>query len=562
MPLEHVKAIVDNFINDTHSDLLVIRGDWGTGKTYFWRKCIEDNIRRGSVGRGYYSYVSLFGIDSLAELKNAILASRVDARGLRSASSWKDFMTTCKNLFQRAESIPKIQEYIGSFSSEVFYYFLDDTLVCFDDIERRGNGLDLKDVFGIASDLKEQRGCKVLFILNDEALGEDSLNTFKLHGEKIIDRNIRFAIPTEEAFDYIFQSSFVHYEVIRQCCSILHIRNIRILERIKRLIEDLIPLVLGLEKSVSENAIRSLVLYIWCYYDRSEGVPPLSYVLEASFAKRLIRAEYKKEEITPDEKIWDGILNSYNYATTDDVDRCLADYVSTGFVNSPQLKQELIKKNDIAKMHQSSAAFSQVWHTYYRTTFDNNEDSFISALIDGFRSNMQALSLSDLHETAVTLREFGQDEYANTLIDEYIDTWRRNNGAEKIRKFQHHPYLREFKDEYFRKRLNETLGETLIDTRPLRDVLNLIAFKDSYDYGDIRHMNSFSEEDYYRLFKSADLDDLYLSVRTCLDFLGINDPQGVYTSIGMKAKAALIRIASESRINKMRVTKLYQLDIE
>ncbi|MCU1264783.1 MAG: hypothetical protein JWM21_1101 [Acidobacteria bacterium] len=31
MSLEQIRTVIENFVNDTHNDLLVITGDWGVG---------------------------------------------------------------------------------------------------------------------------------------------------------------------------------------------------------------------------------------------------------------------------------------------------------------------------------------------------------------------------------------------------------------------------------------------------------------------------------------------------------------------------------------------------
>src|SRR2546423_192899 len=79
MSLEQIQSIAKNFISDTHNELLVIKGKWGVGKTFFWHKLIEECRGERLVGTTYYSYVSLFGVNSLEELKNAILVSRVES---------------------------------------------------------------------------------------------------------------------------------------------------------------------------------------------------------------------------------------------------------------------------------------------------------------------------------------------------------------------------------------------------------------------------------------------------------------------------------------------------
>lgn len=62
-----------------------------------------------------------------------------------------------------------------------------DQLVCFDDLERRGDGLRPKDVLGLISFLREQRNCKVVLILNDEAMDDAARAEFETHLEKVVD---------------------------------------------------------------------------------------------------------------------------------------------------------------------------------------------------------------------------------------------------------------------------------------------------------------------------------------------------------------------------------------
>jgi tRNA A37 threonylcarbamoyladenosine biosynthesis protein TsaE len=59
MSLAQIRPVVERFISDDRNDLLVIKGGWGVGKTYFWQDVIRGARAEGSVGRAHYSYVSL-----------------------------------------------------------------------------------------------------------------------------------------------------------------------------------------------------------------------------------------------------------------------------------------------------------------------------------------------------------------------------------------------------------------------------------------------------------------------------------------------------------------------
>lgn len=560
MSLEQIKTVVEDFISDTKNELVVIKGRWGTGKTFFWQKLIEDSEANKRIGRYYYSYVSLFGINSLEELKNVIIASRGETNSSKLESRFKRLKTNLRQLTRRLERIPKLREYTGGMTSEFLFYLLDNTLICFDDIERRGNDLRLKEVFGLASLLKEQRSCKVLLIMNDEPLKGDELEDFKLHGEKIIDREIRFTISAEEAFDYIFQPSCHHHSFIKDCCLTLHIKNIRVLQRTKRFIKDITPYLKGREEKVAEDVLRSLILFVWSYYDKASDAPPLEYILDYSPAKTYIRRQYKKEEETPELKKWDEVLSSYNYFhTMDDVDKCLAEFVETGYVNKPNLKDALDKKNKHVRAQIGDAAYSKVWGIYHNS-FDNNEEKFVNELVKSFRSNIKFLAFSDLQAAVTVLREFDLNPLADTLIDEYFSQRNSEKDIEAIKKSKHTIFVKDLKDEYLLNRLRDIWTSKKTDARSLADVLK-ITFKEYPNFEDIRHMDSFSADEYYNFFKTENSDELYHYVRKCLDFGELKDEEGVYKSISEKAKSALIKIASESRINRLRVSTLYKIDL-
>ncbi|MEJ1720226.1 NTPase, partial [Escherichia coli] len=52
-------------------------------------------------------------------------------------------------------------------------------IVVIDDLERRGKNLDVKDVLGLVSLLKEQKDCKVVLLLNNGTASMEDYSTYK-----------------------------------------------------------------------------------------------------------------------------------------------------------------------------------------------------------------------------------------------------------------------------------------------------------------------------------------------------------------------------------------------
>ncbi len=559
MSLSQIRPVDDKFISDNHNDLLVIKGGWGVGKTYFWQDIIRRASAAKSIGRTYYSYVSLFGINSLEDLKNSILAARVGSKSANTEDGIKAVLAGAKQLLKGAENAPFLREWTGGMASTALFLLLaKDTLVCFDDIERRGDGLATKDLLGLASLLKEQRNCKIVFILNDGSMPEDEQNNFRRHGEKIIDVEVEFSPLPEEAFDYAFTKVHPYYEFIRSGCLDLRIKNIRILQRINRFAEVLLPHLKGSETTVVEEALRSLILYLWCYYDKDNGTPPLSYVRSFNYIERFIREQYQeKNEESAEEKRWGDLLRLYGYSNTDEVDQHIAALVEKGYLEEAAFSLELEKKNATSRAQQAEHSYTKAWDLF-NNSFDNNEQEFVAEMAVSFRLNIMHLSVANLHNTVQVLRDLGQDDPANALIDEYFDQHADDSTLMKMRRSA---FLDELKDPYLNERLRAA-WQPAEDKRTLAEVVKDLTGRNGWSPEDIELLINSDIDDYYRFFMSENSDNLYHYVRTCLRFGENENTNELLKAIAGKAKEALKKIASESRINRVRISGMFKIDVD
>lgn len=144
---------------------IALTGEWGIGKTHFWKDFYEKNHK--DLGVSKYSYVSLFGIDSIDALKFEIALST------HATTQKKDYATGLKSLFKKgldAIDLPKIEGTGVTLSlgkgliSSAITSLIGDTLICIDDIERLSKNLDIKDVMGLVNHLSLEKNCKVVVI--------------------------------------------------------------------------------------------------------------------------------------------------------------------------------------------------------------------------------------------------------------------------------------------------------------------------------------------------------------------------------------------------------------
>lgn len=66
-----------------------------------------------------------------------------------------------------------------------------DAIICFDDFERMSNKLDIKDVMGLANQLKLERNCQVILILDESKTENENKKKYVEYKEKLIDEEIK-----------------------------------------------------------------------------------------------------------------------------------------------------------------------------------------------------------------------------------------------------------------------------------------------------------------------------------------------------------------------------------
>lgn len=557
MSLSQVRTSIQKFVESSRNEFLLIKGGWGVGKTHFWQSLIKEFSENMKIGKPKYSYASLFGVDSLETLKNSIVVSQIDSNVVsKDVNTSFNFMWwKAKPIIKEIEKIPKIKGYTGGLVSEWAFLTVKDSLICFDDFERRSNKLEIKEILGLASFLKEQRNCKIVFISNEGTLSEKDTKEFKSHSEKLVDVEIQFAPTPEEAINYIFEDSNPNYELIKTSCLKLRIKNIRIIQRIKRFIVEINPYLDGIEEPLKNSVINSLILYVWIYYDKDNAVPDFSYVENYKFNHLSTQISGKK--ISEDEKKWNDLLEFYGYQYTDEIDKQLIAFVKLGYLDEEKLIKFLNARNEEIISHEGRQEFSKAWDLY-RNSFENNEEEFLNLLVSSFRTNTIYLNCKDLDSVVEVLRIFGKDKLANELIDEYSEKPTFEQEANAVKNGLE---IYEIKDKYLFDKVKK-IWNTPKKNLNFLELIKKVTIERSFDSSDIESLSAYDEDAFYELLKSENSPELPIYVRTCLKLNEIAGDTDSTKEISLKIKKTLKKIASESSINKLRVTSYYGLTLD
>ena len=186
---EHIEMNLKKYIELENPEYaIMLGGRWGSGKTYFIDKFIEDN-KTDSVK---FIKISLFGIKQLNEINQKILFKVF----IKKESNLIDSLMTIG--MKVTDSISKkINLSINDIPIEQIIQKLDKKFIfIFDDFER----IDIKisELLGYINYLIEEANCKVIILANeDEIIDKTRYSDFK---EKVIGKTFEI----QQSFEAIF----------------------------------------------------------------------------------------------------------------------------------------------------------------------------------------------------------------------------------------------------------------------------------------------------------------------------------------------------------------------
>ena len=169
--------------NENKGIAIAITGSWGVGKTFFWNE-----FRESYKLKNKYVYVSLFGLESLSDLKTHIYSNIENNHSALEIPRWiRGLPSILKDT--------RISQFGISASAKVFdslmFNQVKDAVICFDDFERMSNKLDIKDVMGLANQLKLEKNCQIILILDEDKAEGENKKKYAEYKEKLIDEEIK-----------------------------------------------------------------------------------------------------------------------------------------------------------------------------------------------------------------------------------------------------------------------------------------------------------------------------------------------------------------------------------
>lgn len=551
MSLKVIREQILNFVSHSAPSVMVIKGDWGIGKTFGWESILLEAQRESMISAKKYTYVSLFGISTLDKLKYSIFENSVSKEFIGNEPNLESLRSNTFGLLEvlgrgswsKLKEMPFVKS--AAPAVEAFSFMsVSDYLICIDDLERKGGNLDLKDVLGLVSLLKEKKKCKIVLMLNDKTQDTKDYEQYK---EKIVDIELEFSPTPMESALVAFDNKRIYHAELSEITVSLGIKNIRVLKRIDKSIDMVFHYFENTEVEIKSQLLRVTALFCWAYYCSvyDKDIPSLDFI-ESIDSIYLLDSKMLDDE----RKQWKNVLLSHNFNKLDDLNKMLAKLVRRGYIDRKEFETVVSTANDKCIIDKNINSYKIAWDDFYYS-FVDEQSLIVKRLYEAFLANIKQVSPADLDNLVSVFLNFNEKSKASDLVDAFIFEYKDRSYLCDPDNFH---MMKEVDDGTLMSKF-EVVYVPSAPVGTIKEVLERISGKNGVGSNDLEILSIATDDEYYQYFKSLKGQDFISHISTCLKFGGYNSPDEKRNLIASKAKIALKRIGGESKLNEIRVAK-------
>lgn len=210
---DNLAEIIEQYLKIETNYAVIVNGNYGIGKTYFFKNELFPKIREISLPQNNEKkftpiHISLFGIKTIEDIQTQIFVGIypiLKNRGIKLAAGiWKSLIRG----IAQVNGLGDINDYLNDLDlAPKDWINYDELVLCFDDIDRKSESLNITETLGFINTLVENHGAKILIIANEEVLRNDEKYTTKLR-EKVIGISIEFVPKNEQVFELIIRERY------------------------------------------------------------------------------------------------------------------------------------------------------------------------------------------------------------------------------------------------------------------------------------------------------------------------------------------------------------------
>lgn len=567
MSIAQVEKALTDFAVHNKATAIVLKGEWGTGKTYIWDKVIKEH--KENFCRSNYSYVSLFGLNSLADLKRSIFENSMPCAKAGQSTSVGSITQNLKKLdtsdiisgmrkalsFGKEAKIPYVGS-VGGVIDSLQFALIKNTIICIDDFERRGNALSARDVLGLISNLNEKKECSIILILNEGSLQKD--DEFFTFFEKVFDFEIKYAPTIDEAVSVVFDLTNSYEIKIIENIKKLKISNIRLLRKVKYFAGLIRPFIDQKSDEIINESASLIPLAIYAKYAGSYKVIDIDDLENYNGGLSLIPPE--KKELTENQSsiennkiLKNNFFHEYGYGEADDFTLAIINLVKNGYADQNSLSPLIDSIAAVIERNKKREIISNAWHAFHNDITISDEDLLVNFEMAVYSSGDSAspYEIDGIYEIFIAV---GLESRGKALVDAYFVSLGKNrpiNHKRELYKSPTNPYVVEKLEQYF-----EAGGQVL----SLDELMD--EFHNNYITSELMlSLSVFTEDQFYSYFKKLSSLKFVSYARSLLSLasrVGLPMQFDYYENVFLKTFSALKRMHDESPLMALRMNKFME----
>lgn len=439
-----------------------------------------------------------------------------------------------KAITKYSQKIPQVNKFSDAISI-LERSFINDFLVCIDDIERKGSSLSMSNILGLVSELSIENKCKFVLIFNDDTLEEADKKEFYKYREKVVDLELEYNPTIEHNQELIFKSH-KYKEVIYKTLYPLNLKNIRILKHIKWNLENLLDDLESFEQEVADEIISTTTALTYIHHEPSIEVPIES--LESLFSYR--------SEITDQQKAQRETIKAIGYTHFADYEKELVKYISDGVYDKHAFSNEINLLNERQKQSNFQKEIEEVWGLY-NDNFKATTEEVVKGLIQFLDKHVEQMSYREIESMTSTLNKLDSSVKTEVWIDQFVSNKIEGFSRKDIEYFKtitKNPDL----VKKFESRENEIFSSTTI-----KDTLYKIVKNSSWNPEDEEFLNSHTEEQLYEWLANEDDNNLLSILRGSLRIFTPMEGDSDRAQFGTKLHNAVLRFSNRSAVDLVRI---------
>ena len=533
---------ITRFLASPDPEVLCITGQWGVGKTYAWNHYLKT---AQVVALEDYAYVSLFGQNSLQDVRNSIFENTEFAKPVtaqKDKSRWKEKGERI------GRELAKYREIVASFGAggavaigeRLMFASLKPQIVCIDDLERAGDSLSKRDVLGLITQLKEQKKCKIVMLLNANALGKDQ-DEFNQQIEKVADSIIAFEPTPIEAAEIGISQDAPESDLLRQHCAKLGISNIRVIKRIEAASRRLQTILGNHDPRILKQAMHTAALFTFSRY-QPDLAPSVDFIRDRNRILDLAENEQGNSD-------WRALLDNYEFGYADEFDLVVAQGVVSGHFSSDLLREYADRQQATLALQDLDGSFQEAWNRYHYS-FDDDQEEVLDEMAEAFKKSVAAISPLNAAGTAQFFEDLGRAAQGRELAEYYVEN---RDEPQEFWDLSQSIFGSEIKNPTIRelfRRKHDSIAPPLEDPAT---ILLRIREQSGWNQRDIDRLATVTEDEFFALFKAPHGKNLTRITAEAMRFQSRGPIGSSEHNIYLRANAALDRIAAESAINDRRV---------